>query len=151
MHSGKKAVNCTPCAKRKVRCDKGQPCGHCQRRKGDVCVYPIQRIKRPDSDHTQESQRVEQLESYIRRLGGDPHLAGQTEDAGEACLDQSCVYSSATANGRDPSSSLSTGRAKAPHPCPQRITGPVGHLGSPVEHNEQVTLIEAYAPLSKLA
>lgn len=97
-------------------------------------------MKRPESDITQESQRVEQPESYIRRLGGDPHLAGQTEGAGEACLDQSCIYYSATTDN-------SPGRAKAPHPCPQRRKESVGNHGSLVEHNEQVTLIEAYAPL----
>ena len=51
---------CQPCAKRKVRCDRKEPCSNCQRRKQDHCVYadlsPIERIK--------------QLEALVRNLEG---------------------------------------------------------------------------------
>jgi Fungal Zn(2)-Cys(6) binuclear cluster domain len=38
-----KSFSCIPCAQRKVRCDRGEPCSHCKRRRGDVCEYPIPR------------------------------------------------------------------------------------------------------------
>jgi hypothetical protein len=30
---------CEPCAKRKVRCDREEPCSNCKRRKKDHCSY----------------------------------------------------------------------------------------------------------------
>ncbi|GAM82431.1 hypothetical protein ANO11243_004110 [Dothideomycetidae sp. 11243] len=33
-------TSCIPCSKRKVKCDRKQPCSHCKRRTGDVCEYP---------------------------------------------------------------------------------------------------------------
>jgi len=77
MPSGKKPVSCIPCAKRKVRCDKAQPCCHCKRRRQDECVYPhssgvSNQLLR---EHT---ERVEKLESYIRSLGGNPKHADET-------------------------------------------------------------------------
>ena len=53
---------CEPCAKRKVRCDKDEPCSNCKRRKQDHCIYlestPIDRIRT--------------LEALVRDLGGNP-------------------------------------------------------------------------------
>lgn len=71
MRSGKKAVNCIPCAKRKVRCDKEQPCSHCKRRKQDVCAYPSLGGT-DDSRSVITAERIETLEGYIRSLGRDP-------------------------------------------------------------------------------
>lgn len=57
-----KSQVCEPCAKRKVRCDKGEPCSNCKRRKKDHCTYskvsPFEKIKR--------------LENLVRSLGGHP-------------------------------------------------------------------------------
>lgn len=53
---------CEPCAKRKVRCDREEPCFNCKRRKQDRCVY---------SDIT-PAERIKQLEGLVRALGGDP-------------------------------------------------------------------------------
>jgi hypothetical protein len=52
---------CRPCAKRKVRCDKLEPCSNCKRRKIDRCTYPA----------STPSDRVRQLESLIRELDGN--------------------------------------------------------------------------------
>lgn len=53
---------CRPCAKRKVKCDLGQPCSNCSRRKTDKCVYVS---VSPD-------ERIKRLEALVKRLGGDP-------------------------------------------------------------------------------
>jgi hypothetical protein len=76
MPSGKKSVSCIPCAKRKVRCDKVQPCCHCKRRRQDTCVYPESSgssIQLPRG----YSERIEKLEQYIRILGGNPKHADE--------------------------------------------------------------------------
>lgn len=54
-----KPVSCGPCAKRKVRCDRKEPCSNCKRRKQDHCVYPAR-----TSD-----ERIKQLEEAVKRLG----------------------------------------------------------------------------------
>lgn len=54
---------CEPCSRRKVRCDKQQPCSNCKRRKQDRCTYP----------EAQPIDRIKQLESLVRSLGGDPN------------------------------------------------------------------------------
>jgi hypothetical protein len=54
---------CRPCAKRKVRCDRLEPCSNCRRRKTDRCTYPA----------STPSDRVRQLEGLVRELGGNPN------------------------------------------------------------------------------
>ena len=72
MPSGKKPVSCMPCAKRKVRCDKLQPCCHCKRRKQDTCLYP--EFGGINDQHIREQAvRIERLEEYVRVLGGNPN------------------------------------------------------------------------------
>lgn len=139
MHSGKQPVNCVPCAKRKVRCDKRQPCGHCKRREEDVCVYPLQRANRAASRPDDYSQRIEKLETYIRRLGGDPQLTEQILESGEV-------------NGKDPSTCSPTNvgdtdssfRPKENIPPTTSTKGLIGRLPGLVELDEQVTYIQAY-------
>jgi len=74
-----KAVSCISCAKRKVRCDRLEPCSNCKRRskKGDVCEYPL---TQPALNNYQISQqaRIQQLEQYILRHGGNVDLSDQT-------------------------------------------------------------------------
>lgn len=64
-----KSQACEPCAKRKVRCDKGKQCSNCKRRKQYRCSYldisPFERIKR--------------LEASVRKLGGDPESDVQND------------------------------------------------------------------------
>ena len=57
-----KAQACEPCAKRKVRCDKAEPCSNCKRRKQDHCQYP----------ELAPEDKIKQLEALVRSLGGDP-------------------------------------------------------------------------------
>ena len=132
MPSGKQPVNCVPCAKRKVRCNRLQPCSHCQRRKGDVCTYPAQRPK------GYQFHRLEKLELYVQRLGGDPELIDQDEDA------LTSIDDSSTSNG-------SSARIHSVHetasPGPkdiQRTNGLDTQKSGLIDHNEQVTYIELY-------
>ncbi|KAL6721752.1 hypothetical protein ACLMJK_000857 [Lecanora helva] len=53
---------CEPCAKRKVRCDREEPCSNCKRRKQDRCTYP----------EASPFDRIKRLEGLVRSLGGDP-------------------------------------------------------------------------------
>jgi hypothetical protein len=55
---------CEPCSRRKVRCDKQQPCSNCKRRKQDQCVYP----------EATPIDRIKKLESLVKSLGGDPNV-----------------------------------------------------------------------------
>lgn len=57
-----KSQACEPCAKRKVRCDKGEPCSNCKRRKRDHCIYP----------EASPLEKIKRLEALVRSLGGDP-------------------------------------------------------------------------------
>lgn len=54
---------CEPCSRRKVRCDKQQPCSNCKRRKQDQCIYP----------EAAPIDRIKRLESLVKSLGGDPN------------------------------------------------------------------------------
>lgn len=56
------AQACEPCAKRKVRCDKGDPCQNCKRRKTDQCIYP----------DTSPFEKIKKLEALVKSLGGTP-------------------------------------------------------------------------------
>lgn len=53
---------CEPCAKRKVRCDREEPCSNCKRRKQDHCNYP----------ELSPTDRIKKLEVLVRALGGKP-------------------------------------------------------------------------------
>jgi Zn(2)-Cys(6) binuclear cluster domain-containing protein len=72
MPLGKKPISCRPCAKRKVRCDRLQPCCHCKRRKQDTCVYP-EFGGVSDQLIREQAVRIERLEEYVRVLGGNPN------------------------------------------------------------------------------
>ena len=67
-----KTQACEPCAKRKVRCDREEPCSNCKRRKQDHCNYP----------DVSPFDRIKSLEAEIRRLRGEPvNIDGQDVDA----------------------------------------------------------------------
>ncbi|KAK8137046.1 C6 transcription factor [Apiospora sp. TS-2023a] len=127
---GKTPISCTPCAKRKVRCDRLQPCCHCKRRPQDNCVYPEQITTgsaahdRPPDD---ASTRIEKLERYIRSLGGDPQQAGRPDP-------QTVEESPGSQKTGASSSGSQHGSKQLPfHP----------KTSSLVTHNEEVTYIES--------
>lgn len=57
-----KTQACDPCAKRKVRCDRNEPCSNCKRRKQDHCTYA----------DISPAEKIKLLEAQVRSLGGDP-------------------------------------------------------------------------------
>lgn len=60
--SSVKLPACLSCAKRKVRCNKEEPCSNCKRRKTDHCTYP----------GLSPQERVKKYAALVRSLGGDP-------------------------------------------------------------------------------
>lgn len=57
-----KRLSCIPCARRKIRCDRTEPCSHCVR-KGEFCDFPLPRAKkqakdpsRPKENHGQSNR-----------------------------------------------------------------------------------------------
>lgn len=129
---GKTPISCTPCAKRKVRCDRLQPCCHCKRRPQDNCVYPEPTTASAAHDHRladDASARIEKLERYIRSLGGDPEQAGRS---GQRTAEESPGSQN---TGASSSSSSQPGSKRIPfHPKTSGL----------VTHNEEVTYIERY-------
>lgn len=143
MQSGKRPMNCLPCAKRKVRCDKRQPCCHCRRRSGDVCVYPGEGTIKSDGRPEDYSQRIDKLEAYVRRLGGDPQLVGQIIKDGENHLEQSGTRNASTGS-RGVGMIASPGRSGSEDSRMKRTDRHTGTQAGLVEHDEQVTYIDQY-------
>jgi hypothetical protein len=63
---------CEPCAKRKVRCDREEPCSNCKRRKQDHCHYA----------GISPDEKIKKLEDLVRALGGNP----EDDDAPRNCV-----------------------------------------------------------------
>ncbi|KAK8859869.1 Transcription factor vrtR1 [Apiospora arundinis] len=129
MRLGKTPISCTPCAKRKVRCDRLQPCCHCKRRPQDTCIYPDQT---PESSHGRPlpedaSDRIAKLERYIRSLGGDPEEASQPDRRAAGEPEGSRRSSASTSSNTPRLDRLPM------HP----------KTSSLVTHNEEVTYIES--------
>ena len=85
----------------------------------------------------QDARRIEDLESYIRSLGGDPNqvdqpVDGRTRQAGDT----------AEPTQRNESGS-SSGRIRS---IPRTTNAPSGQISSLVTHDEEVTYIETYVP-----
>ena len=140
MPSGKKPVSCIPCAKRKVRCDKIQPCCHCKRRRQDTCVYP----ELSGINHQllrEHTERIEKLELYIRSLGGNPKLADEAQSpcsAGERTLQESTKI-----NGPCRNESTTTSWPLNDEPSPaRRVHRPVPRTSELLAHGDGVTYVE---------
>lgn len=135
--SGKKPVNCLPCAKRKVRCDRSQPCNHCQRRKGDRCVYPASRVNESASPRDDQAERIDKLETYIRHLGGDP----VNFESVDLAANGTSMYTTIEARRIQDAASTSSPRDSSTY-----TTGTeplMGERRDLIEHDDQVTYIEA--------
>ncbi|EED17979.1 conserved hypothetical protein [Talaromyces stipitatus ATCC 10500] len=68
---GRPQLSCTPCKRRKLKCDRARPCDNCiKRREADTCVYPTNGSTA--RDQTRESKktkkRIERLESLVMEL-----------------------------------------------------------------------------------
>ena len=142
LRSGKKPVSCLPCAKRKVRCDKLQPCCHCKRRKGDICEYPgFGTVRAGDSQDN--TKRIEKLERYIRSLGGDPQEVEK--------LDQSSDRNDRESNRTESMPDVGSNGTATSIRCPDgeisRTEGPISERLAPVGHDSQAPYVEVYVVL----
>jgi len=53
-----KSHACEPCARRKVKCNREEPCSNCNRRKQDQCVYV----------DLSATDRIKELEALVHKL-----------------------------------------------------------------------------------
>ncbi|PYI01826.1 C6 transcription factor [Aspergillus sclerotiicarbonarius CBS 121057] len=96
--------SCLRCHQRKVRCDKGSPCGSCVRA-NTSCQYPgPNRVKRraPKVAHTDVMARLESLERSIAALSGNrppPHVDSAAVSRNNASVP---VAPSPSSNGVSP-------------------------------------------------
>ena len=88
-----------------------------------MCAYPGERTNKSDGRPEDYSQRIDKLEAYIRRLGGDPQLV-------EKIIED---------------------RSGSEASCMKRTDVHNGTQAGLVEHDEQVTYIEAYATIRSFA
>ncbi|KAH8702172.1 hypothetical protein BGW36DRAFT_112681 [Talaromyces proteolyticus] len=68
---GRPQLSCTPCKRRKLKCDRARPCDNCVKRsEAETCVYPANGST--GRDQTRESRktkkRIERLESLVMEL-----------------------------------------------------------------------------------
>jgi hypothetical protein len=148
------SLSCVPCAKRKVRCDRSQPCSHCRRRGRDVCEYPLaigaSRMN-PQSFllNRMQSERIERLEQYIRSIGRDPDEVAQSTNSTLKTSNEHHISNNAPVavssipkqkvNGQQDGSS-----------CTTTTRSQINEQARLVEHDEQMTYIEAFAPLRRM-
>jgi hypothetical protein len=75
--------SCDLYRRRKVKCDRQQPCSICIQGKSD-CVYPSRRGRAPKrSRHAVDAQladRLSQLETLIKRFGNERAAASEQRD-----------------------------------------------------------------------
>jgi hypothetical protein len=139
------SLSCIQCAKRKVRCDRSNPCSNCRRRKGDVCEYPLPQLKRSSIFLNEDSERLQKLEQYVRSLGHDPDQIGRNSNSGSS-------YPSESPHAKSPSNHQNKQRGtKRTYQDPTwrkdvavRESSPKGRKHARlVEHGKQTTYIEA--------
>lgn len=118
-----KRVSCIPCAKRKVRCNRQEPCAHCKRRKIEDCIYPDE----------SPAARIKYLEALVRHLGHDPD--GDT--ASQAVVTPSNTFATPTLSQRGKHSFQDSYQSRA-----LPTSGPM--LG---EDDEGETYLESYASI----
>ncbi|KFY08253.1 hypothetical protein V492_06396 [Pseudogymnoascus sp. VKM F-4246] len=61
------AISCIECRRRKIKCDRAQPCGHCRQSRGITCVY---------SKHTRPANEHRQRSAVTRHEGIFDHISG---------------------------------------------------------------------------
>lgn len=74
--SGPKPLSCVTCRQRKVKCNKENPCNHCQKA-GIQCVFPsrvrVLRVKQPGSKSRDLEllRRISRLESLVNKIDAE--------------------------------------------------------------------------------
>jgi hypothetical protein len=83
-----RVLSCVSCRKRKVKCDKFNPCGPC-RRSNTECIFPtrarnVTRQRAPNTNRDSELlKRISRLESLVEKVGGEKVLQDSRETAGQ--------------------------------------------------------------------
>ena len=113
-------------------------------------MYPRERTNKSDGRTDGYSQRIDKLEAYVRRLGGDPQLVEQIIEDGQNHVEQSGTCNAST--GSDGvGKTASPGRSGSEASCMKRTDGHNGTQAGLGEHDEQVTYIEAYVTIRSFA
>ncbi|CAK5283716.1 unnamed protein product [Mycena citricolor] len=144
-------LSCTECKRRKIKCDRSQPCGPCSRR-GDQAkcrwhiVEPATDKYVPRSEFEALRARVDTLEDYIRRLPG-PGPASSTfgGTAPTGFFPQAQMQSPDTIH---PPAEMLMGIAAGPYPAPP---GPSAHdpglAYSPIQSRAPLPARVGYMPM----
>lgn len=103
-----------------------------------MCTYPIQRTSCASTRLDDSNERLEKLEAYIRRLGGDPSLFEEAADDG-IIIQQSSRGIRSRREKERPTTILS--ELDASHV----ENAEIGKTRSFVEHDETITYTELYA------
>lgn len=142
-----KMSSCIPCAKRKVRCDRLQPCSCCKRRIGDICEFPLTIARSGKTQHEDviKRSRVETLEPHALR-------ACENIDRSKPIIptfpgNQSPPSRSFASTTDPPLPIQGTKRYFNGMPCANTVIFPHSQAGL-IEYNKQTTYIETYVLLS---
>ncbi|KAL8968213.1 MAG: hypothetical protein Q9183_002569 [Haloplaca sp. 2 TL-2023] len=95
---------CEPCAKRKVRCDKQEPCNNCTRRKQDHCSYV------DESPY----EKIKSLEEQVRKLQGSLRSDGSSPAKRPAPSPPSPEPRTRTRTRQEATATVASGRSKDP-------------------------------------
>lgn len=106
-------------------------------------MYPVQRANGQDNRPEDPSQRMEKLELYIRRLGGDPQLIEQSIESNQTDVRESSTGYTTTEARRIGETASPVGKA----PYMKRTEEAIRKRSGLVEHDDQVTYIESYVLL----
>jgi hypothetical protein len=83
---------CRPCARRKVRCDRLEPCANCKRRTTDRCTYPA----------STPSDRIRQLENLVQELSHNTVDSRRSPKAAQSALEHNGEVLPAEMRSNDP-------------------------------------------------
>lgn len=82
LANGLYPISCLTCAKRKVKCDRVQPCANCQKHK-ITCEYrdaaPKGRKRKAPASTEEKDARLEKYEGLLRGMGVDPTSVNSSE------------------------------------------------------------------------
>ncbi|SPO27346.1 uncharacterized protein UTRI_10463 [Ustilago trichophora] len=114
--STKKAVSCEPCRRRKLKCDRGWPCGACRDRgESSKCEWAEgvrpQTTGRDSGDNSQVNERLDRLEAMMGAIAGS--LGVELPGAKSSSTSSNGAHrkfstTSATSTNAAPTSKLST-------------------------------------------
>lgn len=113
--STKKAVSCEPCRRRKLKCDRGWPCGACRDRgESSKCEWAEgvrpQNTGRDTGDSSQVNERLDRLEAMMGAIAGSlgVDLPGSKSSSSTNGAQRKLSSTSSTSNNAAPTSKLST-------------------------------------------